>query len=195
MTLARIALKGIALRIVFLGPPGAGKGTQAAMLTDELGYQHLSTGDMIRDEMARGTELGQFAKTFYDKGNLVPDETVIDMIKFRLADIEDVILDGFPRTVVQAATLDDELSKIGVSLDRVIFFRVDVEELVERLEKRREIEGRVDDEPEAIRRRMDVYNRETAPVVDYYRDNDRVTEIDALGTIEGVRERLTEAIA
>ncbi len=195
MTLARIALKGLALRIVFLGPPGAGKGTQAAMLTDELGYQHLSTGDMIRDEMARGTELGQFAKTFYDKGNLVPDETVIDMIKFRLADIEDVILDGFPRTVVQAATLDDELSKIGVSLDRVIFFRVDVEELVERLEKRREIEGRVDDEPEAIRRRMDVYNRETAPVVDYYRDNDRVTEIDALGTIEGVRERLTEAIA
>lgn len=195
MTLARIAFKGLALRIVFLGPPGAGKGTQAAMLTDELGYQHLSTGDMIRDEMARGTELGQFAKTFYDKGNLVPDETVIDMIKFRLADAADVILDGFPRTVVQAATLDDELSKIGVSLDRVIFFRVDVEELVERLEKRREIEGRVDDEPEAIRRRMDVYNRETAPVVDYYRDNDRVTEIDALGTIEGVRERLTEAIA
>ena len=164
------------------------------MLTEKLGYVHLSTGDMIRDEMARGTELGQFAKTFYDKGDLVPDTTVIDMIKARLADVKDVILDGFPRTLVQATSLDDELSKVGVSLDKVIFFRVDVDELVDRLEKRREIEGRVDDEPEAIRNRMDVYNRETAPVVDYYCDGGRVTEVDALGSIENVRRRLIEAI-
>ena len=165
------------------------------MLTDELGYVHLSTGDMIRDEMNRDTELGKFAKTFYDKGDLVPDETVIDMIKSRLADAEDVILDGFPRTVVQAASLDDELSKIGVSLDKIIFFGVDVDELIDRLEKRREIEGRVDDEPEAIRHRMQVYNRETAPVVDYYRDGDRVSEVDALGTIDEVRGRLIDAIS
>lgn len=182
------------MRIVFLGPPGAGKGTQAASLTDELSYVHLSTGDMIRDEMARGTELGQFAKTFYDKGDLVPDQTVIDMIKGRLAKTEDVILDGFPRTVVQAASLDDELAKVDVSLDKVIFFKVDVDELIDRLEKRREIEGRVDDEPEAIRHRMDVYNLETAPVVDYYRDNERVIEVDALGTIEDVRSRVFGAI-
>jgi adenylate kinase len=183
------------MRIVFLGPPGAGKGTQAAILTDELDYVHLSTGDMIRDEMTRGTELGNFAKTFYDKGDLVPDETVIDMIKSRLAEAENVILDGFPRTVIQAASLDDELSKTGVNLDKVIFFGVDVDELIDRLEKRRGIEGRVDDEPEAIRHRMGVYDRETAPVVDYYRDGCRVSEIDALGTIDEVRARLIDVLS
>ena len=165
------------------------------MLTEELGYVHLSTGDMIRDEMSRGTELGNFAKTFYDKGDLVPDETVIGMIKSRLAGDENVILDGFPRTVVQAATLDDELAKIGVSLNKVVYFSVDVDELIDRLEKRRDIEGRVDDEPEAIRHRMDVYDRETAPVVDYYRDGGRVTQVDALGTIDEVRGRLIDALS
>lgn len=182
------------MRIVFLGPPGAGKGTQAAMLTDERAYVHLSTGDMIRDEMSRDTELGQFAKTFYDKGDLVPDETVIDMIKARLAQAENVILDGFPRTVTQAASLDDQLYRGGVSLDAVVFFSVDVEELIERLEKRRDIEGRADDEPDAIRHRMDVYDRETAPVVDYYRDGGRLTVIDALGSIDEVRTRLNEVL-
>lgn len=183
------------MRIVFLGPPGAGKGTQAAMLTDERGYVHLSTGDLIRDEMNRGTELGRFAKTFYDKGDLVPDETVIDMIKARLAKAENVILDGFPRTVTQAASLDDQLYRTGVSLDAVVFFSVDVEELIERLEKRRDIEGRADDEPDAIRHRMDVYDRETAPVVDYYRDGGRLTDIDALGSIDEVRSRLNDVLA
>ena len=179
------------MRIVFLGPPGAGKGTQAAALTSERGYVHLSTGDMIRDEMNRSSELGQFAKTFYDKGDLVPDQTIIDMIKARLAEAQNVILDGFPRTVTQAASLDDQLYRIGVSLDRVVFFSVNVDVLIERLEKRRDIEGRADDEPEAIRHRMDVYDRETAPVVDYYRDSDRLTQIEALGSIDEVRERLT----
>ncbi len=165
------------------------------MLTQELGYVHLSTGDMIRDEMSRGTELGNFAKTFYDKGDLVPDETVIGMIKSRLAADENVILDGFPRTVVQAATLDDELAKVGVSLNKVVYFSVDIDELIDRLEKRRDIEGRVDDEPEAIGHRMDVYDRETAPVVDYYRDGGRVTQVDALGTIDEVRGRLIDALS
>ncbi len=182
------------MRIVFLGPPGAGKGTQAAMLADEKGYVHLSTGDMIRDEMDRDTELGRYAKTFYDGGNLVPDQAIIDMIKTRLAEVENVILDGFPRTVIQAASLDDQLKQSGVSLDRVIFFKVDVKELIDRLDKRREIEGRIDDDPDAIQNRMDVYNRETAPVVGYYRDRSMIEEIDALGSIDQVRERLLESV-
>ena len=182
------------MRIVFLGPPGAGKGTQATMLSDKKGYVHLSTGDMIRDEMNRDTELGRYAKTFYDQGDLVPDATVIDMIKARLASVENVILDGFPRTVTQAASLDDQLYQAGVSLDRVIYFSVDVKELIDRLDKRREIEGRVDDDPEAIRNRMDVYNRETAPVVDFYRESGMLMEIDALGSIDQVRERLLDAV-
>lgn len=185
---------GIDMRIVFLGPPGAGKGTQAAMLADEKGYVHLSTGDMIRDEMDRDTELGRYAKTFYDGGNLVPDQAIIDMIKTRLAEVENVILDGFPRTVIQAASLDDQLKQSGVSLDRVIFFKVDVKELIDRLDKRREIEGRIDDDPDAIQNRMDVYNRETAPVVGYYRDRSMIEEIDALGSIDQVRERLLESV-
>ena len=116
------------------------------------------------------------------------------MIKTRLAETANVILDGFPRTVTQAASLDDQLYRIGVSLDTVVFFSVDVDELIERLEKRRDIEGRADDEPNAIRHRMDVYDRETAPVVDYYRDVGRLTQINALGSIDEVRSRLNEVL-
>ncbi len=183
------------MRIVLLGPPGAGKGTQAALLTNERGYTHLSTGDMIRDEMSRGTELGKFAKSFYDKGDLVPDETVIDMIKERVAQAENVILDGFPRTVPQASSLDDQLLNAGLSLDKVILFRVDVDELLARMDKRRDAEGRVDDEPEAIRNRLNVYDRQTAPVADYYREREMLTEVDALGTVEEVFERLNDALS
>ncbi len=182
------------MRLALLGPPGAGKGTQAEMLAISGGFEHISTGDMIRDEMSRDTELGRFAKQYYDRGDLVPDEVIIDMIKSRVADAPRVILDGFPRTVTQAAALDDQLAVIGTPLDRVVYFDIDVEEVVTRLEKRREIEGRVDDEPDAVRQRLEVYRRETEPVVDYYRETDRLVEINGVGEIDVVRERLNAAI-
>lgn len=184
------------MRIVILGPPGAGKGTQAVMLAEERGYTHLSTGDMIRDEMARETELGVFAKQFYDRGDLVPDDVIIGMIKGRVVEsTQGVVLDGFPRNVSQAASLDDQLDREGAPLDKIVLLSVDADEAIERMMKRREIEGRVDDEPDAIRRRLEVFERETAPVIDYYMDTDRLIEINGVGEIEEVKARLNEALS
>ena len=183
------------MRLALLGPPGAGKGTQAEMLANVGGFEHISTGDMIRDEMSRDTELGRFAKEYYDRGDLVPDDVIIDMIKSRVADVPRVILDGFPRTVMQAAALDDQLAVAGTPLDRIIYFDVNIDEVVARLAKRREIEGRADDEPEAMRQRLEVYRRQTEPVVEYYRDSRRLVEINGVGEIDEVRERLNAAVA
>lgn len=182
------------MRIVILGPPGAGKGTQAVMLARERGYTHLSTGDMIRDEMARETELGTFAKQFYDRGDLVPDDVIIGMIKSRVMESEGIVLDGFPRNVSQAASLDDRLDREGAPLDKIVLLSVDPDEAIERMKKRREIEGRADDEPEAIRNRLEVFERETAPVIDYYMDSDRLIEINGVGEIEEVKARLNQAL-
>lgn len=183
------------MRIVILGPPGAGKGTQAIMLAEERGYTHLSTGDMIRDEMARETELGTFAKQFYDRGDLVPDDVIIGMIKSRVIQSDGIVLDGFPRNVSQAASLDDQLDREGAPLDKIVLLSVDPDEAVERMMKRREIEGRVDDEPEAIRNRLEVFERETAPVIDYYMDTDRLIEVNGVGEIEEVKARLNAALS
>ena len=184
------------MRIVILGPPGAGKGTQAVMLAEQRGYTHLSTGDMIRDEMARQTELGTFAKQFYDRGDLVPDDVIIGMISGRIRDsAQGVVLDGFPRNVAQAAALDQQLEQDETPLDRVVMLRVDPDEAVARILKRRDIEGRADDTPDAIRNRLEVFNQQTAPVIDYYAQSGRLIEIDGLGEIDEVKQRLHEALA
>jgi adenylate kinase len=209
------------MRIVLLGPPGAGKGTQARRLADATGMKHLSTGDMLRAEVAAASELGLLAKGFMDKGDLVPDSNIIAMIQQHIADPAGVLLDGFPRTVVQAESLDKSLEDAGLPIDKVVHMSVDIGELVKRLTQRRvcvdcqtpynvisdiliegdacrkcggELVAREDDKPEAVMNRMKVYEELTAPVLDYYRSRGDVAEIIATGTPESVFEELTQAI-
>jgi adenylate kinase len=204
-----------------MGPPGAGKGTQARRLAESTGMKHLSTGDILRAEVAHGTELGLLAKGFMDKGDYVPDEHIIAMIQKYINDPDGVLLDGFPRTVVQAEALDETLEKSGTPIDKVVHLSVDVNELVKRLAGRAvckgcqtpynlesdppkesgacdhcggSVEVRVDDQPEAVKNRMKVYQELTAPVLDYYRSRGDVIEIIATGTPDSVFEELTQAI-
>ena len=182
------------MRIVIFGPPGAGKGTQGVRLEEKLGVTHLATGDMLRAEVAAGSDLGKQARQFMDKGELVPDDLIINMIKSRLQAGGGMILDGFPRTITQAEALDQALSEAGQPLDRSVFFRVDRDELVKRLLNRAQEEGRSDDTPETIMRRMDVYEQQTAPVLDYYKSAGLVVEIDGTGSQGDVFDCLLEAI-
>lgn len=181
------------MRIVLLGPPGAGKGTQGVRLAKELGITHLATGDVLRAEVAAGSELGKLAKQYMDRGDLVPDDVIIGMIKSRLGGQSGMVLDGFPRTLPQAEALDRALEESGMPLDRAVYFDVDRDELVKRLVNRGTEQGRSDDTPETITRRMDVYEKQTAPVLDYYRGSGRVSEIDGMGTPDDVFKRLLNA--
>ena len=210
------------MRIVLLGPPGAGKGTQASSLAAEFGAVHLATGDMLRLEIQAGTALGSQAKSFMDRGDLVPDDVIIGMIRGRLQDASGMILDGFPRTVAQAEALDAELARLGAPLDAAINLQVDHDELVRRLSARAicgicskpftldqagsasvgdcdDCDGepqllvREDDRPEAVVRRLQVYETQTLPVVGYYQDVGLLVEVDGEGTLEEVNARLVEA--
>jgi adenylate kinase len=184
------------MRIVLLGPPGAGKGTQGVRLAEALGITHLATGDLLRAEVAAGSELGKLAKSYMDRGDLVPDDVIIGMIKSRLSGRggeSGMVLDGFPRTVTQAEALDAALKQSGQPLDRVIYFDVGRDELVKRLINRAKEQGRSDDTPETIERRMDVYEKQTAPVLEYYRRSGQVREIDGMGVPGEVFERLKKA--
>lgn len=186
-----------ARRLLLLGPPGAGKGTQAALLTERLGVPQISTGDMLRAAVRAGSELGRRASAFMERGDLVPDELVIAAAGERLAQDDasrGFILDGFPRTAEQARALDALLDESGVALERCVSIEVDEEELVARLLKRAEIEGRSDDNEGTIRNRMRVYRDQTRPLVDYYRDRDLLARVDGSGSVEEVAKRIEEAL-
>jgi adenylate kinase len=184
--------EGVDMRIVLVGPPGAGKGTQAARLSERLGAPHISTGDLFRDNMKNGTELGKEAQRYVDAGDLVPDEVTVAMVKDRLAQpdaAEGFLLDGFPRNTSQADELAKVLSDLDQRLDAVLLFEVDDEELIQRLSAR----GRSDDTEDVIRNRQEVYRRETAPLIDYYRD--LLVKVDAMGSMDEVTDRATDALA
>jgi adenylate kinase len=162
----------VALNILLLGPQGAGKGTQAKRISEEYGIPHIASGEILRAEMAAGTELGRRVKDVYDRGDLVSDDLMIELIKTRLSQPDTeagFILDGFPRTTVQAEALDQILAEIGRTFTVVFALQIPDAVAFERLRRRAEIEGRPDDTDEAIRRRLDNYHRETEPLIEYYR--------------------------
>ena len=183
-------------RLLIVGPPGAGKGTQAAMIARALGIPHSSTGEMLRGQVARGTELGKRAKLIMDAGELVPDEIVIAMVKERLAEADAAcgfLLDGFPRTAGQAEALDREVA--DRPLEMVLCLEVDEEEVVRRLLKRAEIEGRSDDNEETIRNRMAVYRAQTEPLIAYYRQKGILRPVEGVGPIDETFSRIAAALA
>lgn len=183
--------------IVLMGAPGAGKGTQAKLLERALDLPQVATGDLFRANLKNETELGKLAKTFMDKGKLVPDEVTVAMVKERISQPDcanGAILDGFPRTVAQADALNNLLAEFNSTIALVPHIYVDTDELVTRLLKRAEIEGRADDNEETIRTRMRVYREETAPLLVYYKKKNLLVEIDGDRSIEAVQADLLAEI-
>ncbi len=213
----------MSLRVIFLGPPGAGKGTQAQALASEWGVPHVATGDMLREAVAAKTPLGLEAKRHMDSGGLVPDEVVIGLVGERLAQPDakaGVVLDGFPRTVAQAEALDALFARKGLSLDRVVYFNVSRDELLRRLTGRRvcracgrtyhlvsappkvadkcdacggELYQRVDDSEATVATRLDVYQKQTSPLLEYYRGRNLLAEVAGEGPVAGVAEAIRKA--
>jgi adenylate kinase len=186
------------MRMVLVGPPAAGKGTQAGRLVDRFGGVHIATGDILRSNADRGTELGGTARRYMDRGELVPDDVIIDMVLERLGEGDcagGFVLDGFPRTVPQAEALGKRLDELGRPLDVVVSLQVGEEELRERLAARAEEQDRAEDEDEdAIARRLELFDRETEPLLDFYDGKGLLVSVDAEGDVDEVTGRIAAAL-
>ena len=186
------------MRIVFLGPPGSGKGTQAKLLAERLGVPAISTGDILRDAVREKTALGLQAQSVMEKGELVSDDLIVALVRERIGQRDargGFILDGFPRTLAQAEALESTLSGNGDALSAVVNFSVPEAELTERMLGRARAEGRADDRPETIRERLRVYREKTEPLVGFYGQRDLIANVDGVGTVKEIAARIDEALS
>ena len=186
------------LNIILFGPPGAGKGTQSQKIIEKYNLRHLSTGELLREHMSKGTNLGKVAKEYIDNGHLVPDNLVIRMVELEIdnrSGINGFIFDGFPRTVKQAEALDKMLEKHGEKIDLMIALEVDEEELKNRLRLRAKVSGRTDDQDEKrINNRIEVYKKQTVPVAKYYEKQSKLKRIHGIGEIDEIFSDICKAI-
>jgi len=185
------------VRLILMGPPGAGKGTQATVIADHLGVPAISTGDIFRANVSQETELGLEAKRYMDAGDYVPDSVTNAMVRDRIAQADakaGFLLDGYPRTLAQVEELDAMLREQEAELDAVLVLTVDRDEVVQRLLKRAELEGRADDTEEVIRRRQEVYAEQTAPLIEVYAERGLLTEVDGMGAVDEVTARVFSAL-
>ena len=185
------------LNIVIFGAPGSGKGTQSERIVEKYGINHISTGDVLRAEIKNGTELGKTAKGYIDQGQLIPDELMIDILASVFDSFKDskgVIFDGFPRTIAQAEALKKMLAERGQDVSVMVDLEVPEDELMVRLIKRGKDSGRADDNEETIKKRLHVYHSQTAPLIDWYKNEKKYQHINGLGTMEGIFAEVCEAI-
>lgn len=185
------------MRLIIMGPPGAGKGTQAKFIADHFGIPAVSTGDIFRANVSQGTPLGVEAKRFMDAGEYVPDEVTNLMVRNRIDEPDadpGFLLDGYPRTLAQVEELDGMIKFTGHALDAVVVLTVDQDEIVSRLLQRAQIEGRADDTEDVIRRRQVLYAEQTEPLIEVYRERGLLVEIDGMGEVDDVTKRIFEAL-
>ena len=183
--------------LLLMGPPGAGKGTQAGRLAEARDLRKLSTGDMLRDHVKRGSDLGRRAESIMEAGDLVPDDLIVAMVRTELEemDVVRVLFDGFPRTTGQAESLDELLADFGAGMDAVVVLEVPEDELVRRLLSRAQDEGRSDDTEATIRKRMEVYRDSTRPLLDFYDRRGVLARVDGVGDVAGVTERIRSVLS
>ena len=188
---------GHQIRLLLIGPPGAGKGTQASVLSSIYGIPAISTGDIFRENVKNNTELGMKAKAFMDAGNNVPDSLTNDLVKDRLTHedcVNGFLLDGYPRTLAQVEALDGFLAESGHALDAVVELVADVDVVVERLSKRAQEQGRADDDESVVRHRLGVYAEQTAPLIEVYGQRGALVSVDGIGAVDEVTSRITAGL-